>query len=211
VNTHKRSFLAEIGLPILVGVLIEVSSELLKLATHHVSTSVASELWLGVFGEIRDSNFWLAILFAIGLLAGALWTFERWPRPHPKPWVRIAVVIVSVIIAAIVDPFGRAFRDEILSAYKQAQIGELMVQVLNRFQHDTGIVVEPNKDKEHHDALDCIGECGLRLIYDVPVVFGESRVTLEFGRDQTLIRKCNPDLECCPPRPPKDCTAAHGS
>lgn len=92
-------------------------------------------------------------------------------------------MIVSVIIAGVIDPVGRPFKDKILAAYDNAQIGEPMDDVLDRFQYNIGIVIIPNKDKKRHDESDCIGECWLRLMYDMPVFIGERWVILDFGRD----------------------------
>ena len=117
-------------------------------------------------------------------------------RAHPKLWVRITLVIIAVIFAGAIDPVGRVFKDKILSAYDKAHVDEPMDDVLDRFQYDSGIVIVPNKDKKRRDELDCIGESWLRLIYEVPVIIGERWVTLEFGHDQKLIRKCNMDGKC---------------
>jgi hypothetical protein len=203
VNSTKRSWLAEIGLPVLAGVLIEVSSDLLKLVTHYISGGVEG-------ADLRDPEFWLGMLIAIGFVAASLWILESWTKAHPIRAVRIGVVILSIIVAAIVDPFGRAFKGEIYAAYDKAQTGESMAEVLDRFQHDTGILVEPNKDLQRHSELDCIGECWLRLRYNVPMFFGEHWVTLEFGRNQKLIRKCDLRGDCSPPRSTEPSRNPHG-
>jgi hypothetical protein len=200
VNQEKSSIVLQCGLPLLVGFLIEISSDLLKHATHYVITSVFGDLSLGIFEELRQMDFWIAITVAIGLVAMSLWILECWTRAHPKLWVRITLVIIAVIFAGAIDPIGRVFKDRILIAYDKAQVGEPMGDVLDRFQYDSGIVIVPNKDKKRHDELDCIGECWLRLIYEVPVIIGERWVTLEFGHDQKLVRKCNMDGKCLPER-----------
>jgi hypothetical protein len=204
LSSHKRSLLAEWGFPVLVGILIEISSDLLKRVTHYSSTSVYSEVSSGVLTELRSLNFWVGIAFTIALVAALLWILENWPRAHPKLWVRITLVIISVIIAGVIDVPGRAFKDRILSAYDRARIGESMDDVLGRFQYHGDILIEPNKDKKHHDALDCVGDCWLRLIYDVPVMFGERGVTLEFGQDQKLVRKCDMHWNCFPAKSMKN-------
>jgi hypothetical protein len=48
------------------------------------------------------------------------------------------------------------------------------------------LLVRPHT--ENGNALDCIGNCWIRLTYDVPVVFGERWIALDFDRDQRLIR-----------------------
>jgi hypothetical protein len=196
----KTSFFLQWVLPVLAGVFIEVSSDLLKHATHYIVTSVFGDLSRGSFAELRQFDFWIAITVTVGLVALSLWILESWTLAHPKRSVRIALVIVSVIIAGVIDPVGRPFKDKILAAYANAQIGEPMDDVLDHFQYNSGIVIIPNKDKKRHDELDCIGECWLRLMYDVPVFIGERWVILEFGHDQKLIRKCDMDGNCSPKR-----------
>jgi hypothetical protein len=198
MNSPKRSLLAEWGFPVLVGVLIEISSDLLKRASHYSSTSVYAEVSSGVFAELQSGNFWLSIAIAVGLVAALLWILENWPRAHPNLWVRITVVIISVIIAGIIDVPGRAFKDKILTAYKQAQIGDSMVDVLDLFQYHGDILIEPNKDKKRHNESDCVDSCWLRVRYEVPVALGERWVTLEFAQNQKLIRKCDMDWNCSP-------------
>ena len=186
MHSPKRSFLAEWGIPVLVGFLVEVSSDLVKYVTQHVSTSFSAER-----SELGSLDFWAGILFTICLLAVSLWILEIWHRGHPKRWVRITVAILSVIIAGIVDPFGHAPNDKILAAYHEAQIGERMPVVLNRFQYHGEVLIEPNKDRESHNELDCTSRCWIRLTYVVPEVFGERYVSLDFDRDQNLIGKCD--------------------
>jgi hypothetical protein len=200
VNSKEPSILAQWGLPILVGVLIEFSSDLLKHVIHYVITSVYSDLSLGSYEELRHLDFWIGFTLAVGLVAISLWLLEVWTRAHPKRFVRILLVIIAVIIAAIADPLGRTFKEKILTAYDKAEIGESMYDVLGRFQYYGSVVIVPNKDKKRHDELDCVGECWLRLMYDVPVLIGERWVILEFGHDQKLIRKCDMDGNCSPKR-----------
>lgn len=198
VNSQNRSMIAELGTPFLAGVLIDISSGLLKRVTHYISTSIYSDISLKVYSELLALDFWIGVMFSIGLVALSLWILERWPRAHPIRAVRIGVVILAVIIAGIVDPIGRAFRGDILAAYDKAKVGESMFDVLSRFQYHGDVFIEPNKDNKRHGELDCIGGCWLRLLYDVPVIFGERSITLEFGRDQKLIRKCDINFKCAP-------------
>jgi hypothetical protein len=193
MNSPKRSVVAEWGFPILVGVLIEISSDLLKHVAHHISVSG------GILSELPNPDFWTGIAFTIGLVAVSLWILESWPRAHPKLWVKITLVIISVIIAGVIDVPGRAFKDKILTAYDRAQVGESMNDVLDRFQYGD-ILIEPNKDKTPHNELDCVDSCWLRVMYEVPVIFGERWVTLEFAQDQKLIRKCDINWNCSPAR-----------
>jgi hypothetical protein len=200
MNSPKRSFVAEWGFPLLVGVLIEISSDLLKLVSHYSSTSVYAEVSSGIFAELRSFDFWVGIAFTIGLVAVLLWVLENWPRAHPKLWVRITLVIFSVIIVGVIDPPSHAFKDRILAAYDQARLGESMDDVLDQFQFHGDILIEPNKDKKPHNESDCVDSCWLRVRYQVPVIFGERWVTLEFAQDQKLIRKCDIDWNCTPTR-----------
>jgi hypothetical protein len=79
------------------------------------------------------------------------------------------------------------FRDELLNGYAKAYKGEPMSEMLKPFQHETPSIVSPHR--EHGDDLDCVGECWLRLSYEIPEMFGEEWVSLDFDRDLKLLKK----------------------
>lgn len=185
-----------IALPIVFGVMIELACDLLKLVIRYFSTSIYFDLQNGIWEEVKTTDTWFGLAFAIVLVILSTWILDSWKWAHPRRAVRIGLVVVSVILTAIVDPPNHIFKDDLLKAFKDAYIGEPMSDVLKPIQYETPSIIEPHKedkdkDKDKHktDSLDCIGDCWLRLSYEVPVIFGKRWISLEFDRDQKLRRK----------------------
>lgn len=178
---------ARIALPIVFGVMIELACDLLKHVVQYFSTSIYFEVKLGIWEQLKESDVWIGLTFAIALVALSTWVLDGWKWADPRRWVRTGLLLLSVIFAGIVDPFGHIFRENTLRAFEKAQIGESMPVVLGRFEYGSPSLLRPHK--ENGDPLDCIGNCWIRLTYDLPVVFGERWITLDFDRDQHLIRK----------------------
>jgi hypothetical protein len=178
---------ARIGLPIVFGLMIELACDLLKHVVRYFSTSIYSEVNSGIWEELKESNVWIGLAFAIALVALSTWVLDGWRWADPRRWVRTGLLLVSVIVAGVVDPSGHIFREKLLDAFGRAQVGERMPIVLGRIEYASPSLVWPHKDSGN--PLDCIGKCWIRLTYDLPVVFGERRITFDFDRDQTLIRK----------------------
>lgn len=191
MNTDKPEIfhvaILGIGLPIAFGLMIELACDLLKQVIRYFTTSIYFDLQHDIWVELKDSNTWIGLVVAIVLLVLSMWILDNWKWAHPSRVVRIALLVVSIALAAIVDPFGRAFKSELLEGYGKAYTGEAMSDVLKPFEHEGPSFVSPHKDKG--DPLDCTGDCWLRLNYEVPEMFGERWISLDFDRDLKLLKK----------------------
>ncbi len=184
-----------IALPIAFGVMIELACDLLKLVIRYFSTSIYFDLQNGIWEELKATDTWIGLAVAIVLVVLSTWVLDSWKWAHPRREVRTGLFLVSVIVTAIVDPSDHIFRNDLLKAFDDAYIGEQMSDVLKPFHYESPSIVWPHKDgdkdknKDKADSLDCIGDCWLRLSYEVPVIFGKRWISLEFDRDQKLRRK----------------------
>lgn len=178
---------AGIALPIVFGVVIEFTCDLLKRVVHYSSTSIYFDVQHGIWRELREPDTWIGLAFAIVLVASSTWVLDNWKWAYPKRAVRTALFVISVIFAAMLDPWDHLFKDDLLKAFGEAYVGEPMSDVLMPFHYESPSLVSPHKDKG--DSLDCIGDCRLRLTYEVPVIFGQRWISLEFDRDQKLSKK----------------------
>jgi hypothetical protein len=127
------------------------------------------------------------LAFAIVLVILSTWILDSWKWAHPSRAVRTTLLIISIILTAIVDPPGHIFKDEALNAYAKAYLGEPMADVLKPFEHEGPALVLPHK--ENGDQLDCTGDCWVRLSYELPEVFGERWISLDFDRNLKLLKK----------------------
>jgi hypothetical protein len=178
---------ARIALPLVFGVMIELACDLLKHVVRFFSTSIYSDLKLGVWEQLREFDTWIGLVFAIVLVALSTWILDSWKWADPRRWVRTGLLLISVMLTGMVDPLGHVFQDQLLAAFGKAQLGEPMSVVLGRIQYSSPSLLWPHKDSK--DVLDCTGNCWIRLTYDVPVFFGESSIVLDFDRDQRLTGK----------------------
>lgn len=178
---------ARIALPLAFGVLIELACDLLKHVVRFFSTSIYSDLKLGVWQQLREFDTWIGLVFAIALVALSTWILDSWKWADPRRWVRTGLLLISVMLTGMVDPLGHVFQDQLLAAFGKAQMGEPMTIVLGRIQYSSPSLLWPHRDSK--DELDCTGNCWIRLTYDVPVFFGESSIVFDFDRDQRLISK----------------------
>jgi hypothetical protein len=182
-----RLAVLRVALPVALGVMIELACELLKQVVRYFMTSIYFEIRNNIWEEVKDSGIWIGLVFAIVLVVLSTWVLDNWKWAHPRREVRTGLLLISIILTAIVDPPGRIFKDELLNAYGKAYRGEPMSDVLKPFEHESPSLVLPRRD--NGDQLDCIGNCWLRLSYEVPEMFGERWISLDFDRDQKLLRK----------------------
>ena len=191
MNTAKPKLLhvaiLGIALPVALGVMIELACELLKQVVRYFTTSIYFEIQNNIWEEVKDSGIWSGLVFAIALVVLSTWVLDNWKWAHPRREVRTSLLLISIILTAIVDPPGRIFKGELLNAFGTAYPGEPMPDVLKPFEHESPSLVLPHKDKG--DQLDCSGDCWLRLSYEVPEMFGERWISLDFDRDQKLLRR----------------------
>jgi hypothetical protein len=176
---------AQIALPVVFGVMIEVACDLLRYVVRYFTTSIYFEVKLGLWEQLKDLDLWIGFAFAVVLVGLSTWVLDAWQWADPRRWVRTGLLLIS-ILAGVLDPFGHIFREKLLEAYGKAQIGEAMPVVLGRFEYGSPSV-RPHTDSGN--PLDCTGSCWIRLTYDLPVTLGERWITLDFDRDQKLIRK----------------------
>ena len=171
--------------------MIETACDLLKYVVRYFRTSIYFDVSNGLWHELTDPNVWLGLAFAIVLVVLSTWVLDAWKWADPRRSVRTALVVVSVIVTGFVDPFGYIFRKDLLQAFEKAQKGETMDVVMHGFDYGSPIV-EPHTEKG--SPLSCVGECWIRVSYDLPVVLGELWIRLEFDREQHLISKS--DCSC---------------
>jgi hypothetical protein len=176
-----------IWLPVALGIAIELARDLLKHAIRYFTTSIYFDLQHDIWVELKDSNTWVGLVVAIVLVVVSMWILDNWKWAHPSGGVRIGLLVVSIALTAIVDPFGRTFKKELLEGYKKAYMGEAMADVLKPFQQESPSLVVPDTDQG--DQLDCTGNCWLRVSYEVPEMFAERWISLDFDRDLKLIKK----------------------
>ena len=174
--------MAEIGLPVLVGFLIEVSSDLLKLVTHYISSGVEG-------ADFRDPEFW----------PGCSSQSDS-SQHHCGSW-RAGRKRTQSVLYASSPPSSIRSAGRYPCRLRQAPDRRVHGLGSGSFSTRHRHLVEANNDLQRHSELDCIGECWLRLRYNEPMSFGEHWVTPEFGRDEKLIRKCDMHGDCSPPRP----------
>jgi hypothetical protein len=187
MNTEKTRIIPVavlgIAVPIVLGVMIELACDLLKYVVHYFSTSIYFDVQHKIWLEVRDKDTWLGLAFAIVLVVLSTLVLDKWKWAHPRREVRTALFVISVIVAAVVDPSGHFFKDDLLKAFGDAKVGERAPDVLKRFQYASPSIVLG------HNQFDCVGACWLRLSYEVPETFGLSWVSLEFDQDQILRKK----------------------
>ncbi len=176
-----------ISLPVALGVMIELACDLLKHTTRYFTTNIYFEIQNSIWQEVKDVNIWFGLAFAIVLVILSTWILDSWKWAHPSRAVRTTLLIISIILTAIVDPPGHIFKDEALNAYSKAYPGEPMADVLKPFEHEGPALVLPHK--ENGDQLDCTGDCWVRLSYEVPEMFGERWISLDFDRNLKLLKK----------------------
>ena len=133
------TLLKQCGVPLALGMVTEWLCDLLKQSVHYFTTNVSSDISLGVFVDLRDPDLWIGLLVVIVLVATAAWLAERWRFGHPKEMVRAVVFVAGVIAAAFLIPWDHVFREETLTAFHEARLGEPMAVVLGRFQHESPI------------------------------------------------------------------------
>jgi hypothetical protein len=153
----------------------------------HISAKLVQLGQTNIWVELKDSNTWVGLVVAILLVVVSMWILDNWKWAHPSRGARIGLLVVSIALTAIVDPFGRTFKRELLEAYEKAHTGEAIADVLKPFQHESPSLVVPHTDQGNQ--LDCIGDCWLRLSYEVTEMFGERWISLDFDRDLKLIKK----------------------
>jgi hypothetical protein len=176
-----------VSLPVALGVVIELACDLLKHIIRYFTTSIYFDLQHDIWVELKDSNTWVGLVVAILLVVVSMWILDNWKWAHPSRGVRIGLLVVSIALTAIVDPFGRTFKRELLEAYEKAHTGEAIADVLKPLQHESPSLVVPHTDQGNQ--LDCIGDCWLRLSYEVPEMFGERWISLDFDRDSETHQK----------------------
>jgi hypothetical protein len=112
-----------IGLPILFGVMIEIACDLLKYVVRYIRTSIYFDIGHGLWQELTDANVWIGVGFAILLVVLSTWVLDAWKWADPRRWVRTGLLLISVILAGILNPLEYVFRDSLLRGFEKAQIG----------------------------------------------------------------------------------------
>jgi hypothetical protein len=130
-------------------------------------------------------------------VAGLMRILEAWKWAHPTWWVRTGILLAALIATGIVDPVGSAFREDLLAGFDKAQPGQTMKQVLDQIHYASPSLVAPHED-DNKDAMGCVGDCWIRLTYEVPAIFGRRWLDIDFDSDEKMIRKCDTDRACPP-------------
>lgn len=190
-------FVAWFGVPLIGGFVMECACALLQLAVHYFSTSILPDIKRGVWSEVRDPDTWIALAVCILLVAGLMRFLEVWKWAHPSWWVRTGILLAALIATGIVDPIGSAFREDLLAGFDKAQPGQKMKQVLDRIHYASPSLVVPHEDNSN-DSLGCVGNCWIRLTYEVPAMFSRRWLDIDFGPDEKMIRKCDTEGACPP-------------
>lgn len=67
-----------------------------------------------------------------------------------------------------------------------------MKKVLDQFVYTSPSLVVPHDDNSNNP-LGCVGDCWIRLMYEVPVIFNRRWFEIDFGSDEKMIRKSDTD------------------
>jgi hypothetical protein len=188
-------FVAWFGVPLIGGFVMECACVLLQHAVLYFSTSILPDIQRGDWTEVRDPDTWIALAFCILLVAGLMRFLEVWRWAHPSWWVRTGILLAALIATGIVDPIGSAFREDLLAGFDKAQPGQKMKQVLDRIHYASPSLVVPHEDNGK-DSLGCVGNCWIRLTYEVPAIFSRRWLEIDFGSDEKMIWKCDTERAC---------------
>jgi len=108
---------APISLPIVFGMVIEVACDLLRYVVRYFSTSIYFEVKLALWQQLKNLDLWIGFAFAVVLVGLSTWVLGAWQWADPRRWVRTGLLLISVILAGVLDPFGHIFREKLLEAY----------------------------------------------------------------------------------------------
>jgi hypothetical protein len=75
---------AQIGLPIVFGVMIEVACDLLRYVVRYFSTSIYFEVKLGLWEQLKDLDLWIGFAFAVVLVGLSTWVLDAWQWADPR-------------------------------------------------------------------------------------------------------------------------------
>lgn len=188
---QRRSLgrLALLVVPILAGILVDGASEFLKLVAHGITTQLRDFIqWrIGRWNGLFDAP--LALGFCIGLLVLATLLLEKFV--DPRPWVRNALLVLSLVIVGALEPWTLFHRDQLLHAYEGVYIGESVADVLTAMDGSPA-TIQPHENGARNpldSRVYCEQSCWLRLTYDVPSVWSTQFVEIDFSSDQKVIRK----------------------
>lgn len=159
LKTSSPAF-KRIGLPILFGAMIEIACDLLKHVVRYFRR--------GAWQELTAADTRIGLGVAILLVVASIWVLDAWKWADPRRWVRTVLLLLSVILAGILNPFEFAFRDSLLRGFDKAEKGQSMDSVLHGFEYGDPLV-EPHRDGGN--PADCARNCWTRISYGLPVVF----------------------------------------
>jgi hypothetical protein len=178
---EKRTFLGRaiwLGLPIVVGVLVDGASESLKFVARAVSNHIIDRI-----------GFTLADPLVLGLcmllLGAAILMYEK-VIGDTQPLVRSLLLVLSLVIAGALEPWGLLLtRGPILDAYDKVQLGvDSLTDVRRRFPASPLVELHDYKHLNPEGShIYCAQGCSVRLTYDVPSLWHRPFVYIDFDSD----------------------------
>lgn len=204
-STKQPQFLVRFGVPLALGVFIEIGSELLKSGSRHMSKAIPFAWNQHIYTELTASDLWLALLVVIAFIVVLTWALEKYA--DKRWWIRSAAFVFGVMLLGVFfDPLGSVPTEDVLTNSKAACLNEKMDEFLSKFQyarprielHTGNPKISVAQQLKADLRLDCIDDCWIRLTYDIDRTFADDSTQFEFDKDLKLIRHDGKQPPACP-------------
>lgn len=204
-STKQPRFPIRFGVPLALGVFIEIGAELLKSGSRHMSKEIPFACHHHIYTELKAADLWVAFAVVIAFIVALTWALEKYA--DKRWWIRSAAFVLAVVLLGVFfDPMGSLATEDVLKTSKAACLNEKMDEFLSKFQYARPrIELHTDSPKisvaEQHEAglrLDCIDDCWIRLTYDIDRTFEDDSTQFEFDKDLKLIRHDGKQPPACP-------------
>jgi len=135
--------LALLVVPIVAGVFVDGASELLKLVAHGITAELKDFFHseIGTWNDLFIAP--IALAFSIILLVAATFLLEKFA--DPTPWIRNVLLVLSLVIAGVVQPWTLFQRGELLRAFHRVHKGRSVTEVLT-VMGDVPATIQPHEN-----------------------------------------------------------------
>jgi hypothetical protein len=172
------SKLQRFGVPLVVGILVDGASELLKFAAHHQRQDFE-------YFSLRDVPSALFLwLLAIALVGFSAFLLEKFS--DRKPLIRTVLLVLSLTLVGALDPWSvLSKRELLLEACDRIQTGQSLRDVTKDMFTEPMVIAHVDNDQY---GSSCTGDCWLRFTYDIPKLWGSEVFQVDFGSNQRVLR-----------------------